>query len=35
VAGSRNAAMSMVVRVFGVWSGQAVPVEVAERTSAS
>jgi hypothetical protein len=26
VAGSRNAAMSMVVRVFGVWSGQAVPV---------
>jgi len=35
VAGSRNAAMSMVVRVFGVWSRQAVPVEVAERTSAS
>jgi hypothetical protein len=27
VAGSRNAAMSMVVRVFGFWSGQAVPVE--------
>lgn len=27
VAGSRNAAMSMVVRVFGLWSGQAVPVE--------
>jgi hypothetical protein len=27
VAGSRNAAMSMVVRVFGIWSGQAVPVE--------
>ncbi|WP_199433287.1 hypothetical protein [Qaidamihabitans albus] len=26
VAGSRNAAMSMVVRVFGVWSGEAVPV---------
>jgi hypothetical protein len=26
VAGSRNAAMSMVVRVFGLWSGQAVPV---------
>jgi hypothetical protein len=26
VAGSRNAAMSMVVRVFGVWSGQAVPI---------
>jgi hypothetical protein len=33
VTGSRNAAMSMVVRVFGVWSGQAIPVE--ERTSAS
>jgi len=27
VAGSRNAAMSMVVRVFGLWSGQAIPVE--------
>ena len=27
VAGSRNAAMSMVVRVFGLWSGQAVAVE--------
>lgn len=26
VAGARNAAMSMVVRVFGLWSGQAVPV---------
>jgi hypothetical protein len=35
VAGSRNAAMSMVVRVFGVWSGQAVPVDAAEGTSAS
>jgi hypothetical protein len=34
VAGSRNAAMSMVVRVFGVWSGQAVPVGAA-ATSAS
>ena len=33
VAGSRNAAMSMVVRVFGVWSGQAVPV--AQPPSAS
>ncbi|PXY19474.1 hypothetical protein [Prauserella muralis] len=34
VAGSRNAAMSMVVRVFGVWSGEAVGVEdpVEERT---
>ncbi|MFJ8818756.1 hypothetical protein [Amycolatopsis thermoflava] len=27
VAGSRNAAMSMVVRVFGEWSGNAVAVE--------
>lgn len=27
VAGSRNAAMSMVVRVFGQWSGEAVVVE--------
>ncbi|NIJ11320.1 hypothetical protein FHU38_001664 [Saccharomonospora amisosensis] len=27
VAGSRNAAMSMVVRVFGVWSGEAIVVE--------
>jgi hypothetical protein len=26
VAGARNAAMSMVVRVFGVWSGTAIPV---------
>ena len=31
VAGARNAAISMVVRVFGLWSGTAVPVEVAER----
>ena len=27
VAGSRNAAMSMVVRVFGLWSGEAVSVD--------
>jgi hypothetical protein len=27
VAGARNAAMSMVVRVFGIWSGVSVPVE--------
>jgi hypothetical protein len=27
VAGARNAAISMVVRVFGLWSGTAVPVE--------
>jgi hypothetical protein len=33
VAGSRNAAMSMVVRVFGVWSGRAI--RVAEPPSAS
>ncbi len=28
VAGARNAAISMVVRVFGLWSGTATPVEV-------
>jgi hypothetical protein len=28
VAGARNAAISMVVRVFGEWSGTAIPVEV-------
>jgi hypothetical protein len=33
VAGSRNAAMSMVVRVFGLWSGQAIPVDVNELAS--
>jgi hypothetical protein len=27
VAGARNAAISMVVRVFGEWSGTASPVE--------
>jgi hypothetical protein len=27
VAGARNAAISMVVRVFGEWSGTAIPVE--------
>jgi hypothetical protein len=27
VAGARNAAISMVVRVFGLWSGGSVPVE--------
>jgi hypothetical protein len=30
VAGARNAAISMVVRVFGLWSGTAVPVEERE-----
>lgn len=33
VAGSRNAAMSMVVRVFGQWSGQAIPVEPAATSA--
>jgi hypothetical protein len=33
VAGSRNAAMSMVVRVFGRWSGQAIPVEPAASST--
>lgn len=33
VAGSRNAAMSMVVRVFGLWSGQAIPVEPASTST--
>jgi hypothetical protein len=28
VAGARNAAISMVVRIFGEWSGSAIPVEV-------
>ena len=27
VAGARNAAISMVVRTFGVWAGAALPVE--------
>jgi hypothetical protein len=27
VAGARNAAISMVVRIFGEWSGTASPVE--------
>jgi hypothetical protein len=27
VAGARNAAISMVVRIFGEWSGTATPVE--------
>jgi hypothetical protein len=29
VAGARNAAMSMVVRTFGVWSGRPSPIEAA------
>jgi hypothetical protein len=35
VAGARNAAMSMVVRVFGVWSGGAVAVEAAPGAQAA
>jgi hypothetical protein len=34
VAGARNAAMSMVVRTFGVWSGVPNPVETAPRALA-
>jgi hypothetical protein len=33
VAGARNAAISMVVRVFGLWSGRAVAVE--QRSAAA
>jgi hypothetical protein len=33
VAGARNAAISMVVRTFGVWSGAAVPVEAATQVA--
>jgi hypothetical protein len=32
VAGARNAAISMVVRVFGLWSGRAVAVEPRSAT---
>jgi hypothetical protein len=35
VAGARNAAMSMVVRVFGVWSGSAVAVQAAPGAQAA
>jgi hypothetical protein len=28
VAGARNAAISMVARIFGEWSGTAIPVEI-------
>ena len=35
VAGARNAAISMVVRVFGLWSGTAVGVETREDRGAS
>ena len=34
VAGARNAAISMVVRTFGVWSGSAMAVETAPRALA-
>jgi hypothetical protein len=35
VAGARNAAISMVVRIFGEWSGAAVPVEAAAAAPAA
>jgi hypothetical protein len=35
VAGARNAAISMVVRVFGLWSGTAVGVETRKAGRAS
>lgn len=35
VAGARNAAISMVVRIFGEWSGTAVPVEAAGSPAAA
>jgi hypothetical protein len=35
VAGARNAAISMVVRVFGLWSGRSVAVEVAAAAARS
>jgi hypothetical protein len=31
VAGAKNAAISMVVRIFGEWSGQSVPVAEKRR----
>ena len=34
VAGARNAAISMVVRTFGVWSGAPMPVETVPRAVA-
>jgi hypothetical protein len=33
VAGARNAAISMVVRVFGLWTGTAIPVETSAAAS--
>jgi hypothetical protein len=35
VAGARNAAISMVVRVFGLWSGASVPVETRHDPAAA
>jgi hypothetical protein len=35
VAGARNAAISMVVRVFGLWSGASVPVETRRDAAAA
>jgi hypothetical protein len=34
VAGARNAAISMVVRVFGLWTGTAVAIEAPARAAA-
>jgi len=31
VAGARNAAISMVVRVFGEWSGTATKIKILEN----
>jgi hypothetical protein len=35
VAGARNAAISMVVRVFGEWSGKAVPIQTVSNSAAA
>jgi hypothetical protein len=35
VAGARNAAISMVFRVFGQWSNQSVAIETARAPVAS
>jgi hypothetical protein len=35
VAGARNAAISMVVRVFGLWSGTAVAVATPDGEGAT
>ncbi len=35
VAGARNAAISMVIRVFGLWSNRAVAIETRDETAAT